>query len=113
MCIRDRPYRGRGQPFQPGRCKRRSPGIERGQKKAVNDSKPGMDRGQHKGYVDGGFTNAKEFIHRFVLTDQEDKKLFYDSKTILHGWRIQCPRSRYSVPGSGGWYAAIQETWQA
>ena len=39
-----------GQPFQPGRCKRRSPGIERGQKKAVNDSKPGMDRGQHKGY---------------------------------------------------------------
>ena len=25
-------------------------GIERGQKKAVNDSKPGMDRGQHKGY---------------------------------------------------------------
>ena len=27
--------------------------------------------------------NAKEFIHRFVLTDQEDKKLFYDSKTIL------------------------------
>ena len=44
------PYRGRGQPFQPGRCERRSSGIERGQKKAVNDSKPGMDRGQHKGY---------------------------------------------------------------
>lgn len=44
------PYRGRGQPFQPGRCERRSPGIERGQKKVVNDSKPGMDRGQHKGY---------------------------------------------------------------
>lgn len=34
-------------------------------------------------YMDGGFTNAKEFIHRFVLTDLEDKKLFYDSKTIL------------------------------
>ena len=34
-------------------------------------------------YLDGGFANAKEFIHRFVLTDQEDKKLFYDSKTIL------------------------------
>lgn len=34
-------------------------------------------------YLDSGFTNAKEFIHRFVLTDQEDKKLFYDSKTIL------------------------------
>ena len=34
-------------------------------------------------YLDGGFTNAKEFIHKFVLTDLEDKKLFYDSKTIL------------------------------
>ena len=34
-------------------------------------------------YLDGGFTNAKEFIYRFVLTDLEDKKLFYDSKTIL------------------------------
>ena len=34
-------------------------------------------------YLDGGFTNAKEFIHRFILTDLENKKLFYDSKTIL------------------------------
>ena len=34
-------------------------------------------------YLDGGLTNAKEFIRRFVLTDLEDKKLFYDSKTIL------------------------------
>ena len=34
-------------------------------------------------YLDGGFTSAKEFIHRFVLIDLEDKKLFYDSKTIL------------------------------
>ena len=34
-------------------------------------------------YLDGGFTSAKEFIHRFILTDLEDKKLFYDSKTIL------------------------------
>ena len=34
-------------------------------------------------YLDGGFTNAKEFIHRFLLTDLENKKLFYDSKTIL------------------------------
>ena len=34
-------------------------------------------------YLDGGFAGAKEFIHRFVLTDLEDKKLFYDSKTIL------------------------------
>ena len=34
-------------------------------------------------YLDGGFTNAKEFIHQFVLTDLENKQLFYDSKTIL------------------------------
>ncbi len=34
-------------------------------------------------YLDGGFTSAKEFIHRFVLNDVEHKKLFYDSKTIL------------------------------
>ena len=34
-------------------------------------------------YLDGGFANAKEFIHRFILNDLENKKLFYDSKTIL------------------------------
>ena len=34
-------------------------------------------------YSDGGFASAKEFIHRFVLNDLENKKLFYDSKTIL------------------------------
>ena len=34
-------------------------------------------------YLDGGFANAKEFVQRFILTDIEHKKLFYDSKTIL------------------------------
>lgn len=34
-------------------------------------------------YLDGGFANAKEFVKRFILTDIEHKKLFYDSKTIL------------------------------
>lgn len=34
-------------------------------------------------YLDGGFTSAKEFIHRFVLSDLENKILFFDSKTIL------------------------------
>ncbi|MCF2681723.1 ribonuclease III [Faecalicatena contorta] len=34
-------------------------------------------------YIDGGFASAKEFIHRFILQDLENKKLFYDSKTIL------------------------------
>lgn len=34
-------------------------------------------------YLDGGFTSAKEFVHRFILNDIEDKQLFFDSKTIL------------------------------
>lgn len=34
-------------------------------------------------YLDGGLTNAKEFIDKFILTDVEHKQLFYDSKTIL------------------------------
>ena len=46
-------------------------------------------------YLDGGFANAKEFIHRFVLNDLENKQLFYDSKTILqevvqaHGLEVE------------------------
>lgn len=34
-------------------------------------------------YLDSGLQNAKEFIMRFVLNDVENKKLFYDSKTVL------------------------------
>lgn len=34
-------------------------------------------------YLDGGLANAKEFVHRFVMNDMENKQLFYDSKTIL------------------------------
>ncbi len=34
-------------------------------------------------YLDGGFANAKEFIIKYILSDIEHKKLFYDSKTIL------------------------------
>ena len=34
-------------------------------------------------YLDGGFASAKEFIHRFILNYLENKKLFFDSKTIL------------------------------
>ena len=34
-------------------------------------------------YLDGGFANAKEFIHKFILNDIENKQLFYDSKTTL------------------------------
>lgn len=34
-------------------------------------------------YLDGGFTAAHTFIHRFILSDLENKILFYDSKTVL------------------------------
>ena len=34
-------------------------------------------------YLDGGFTNAKEFIERTVLSEAENRTLFCDSKTIL------------------------------
>ncbi len=34
-------------------------------------------------FLDGGLTAAKEFVRKYILTDLEHKKLFYDSKTIL------------------------------
>lgn len=34
-------------------------------------------------YIDGGMEPAKAFIDRFILSDLEDKKLFYDSKSNL------------------------------
>ncbi len=34
-------------------------------------------------YLDGGFESAKAFVERFILSGIENKKLFYDSKTIL------------------------------
>lgn len=34
-------------------------------------------------YLDGGLTNARSFVNRFILNDVESKKLFFDSKTIL------------------------------
>lgn len=34
-------------------------------------------------YLDGGIDEASKFIKRFILTDIENKKLFYDCKTNL------------------------------
>ncbi len=34
-------------------------------------------------YLDGGFEEAEKFILKYILSDLENKKLFYDSKTIL------------------------------
>lgn len=34
-------------------------------------------------YLDGGIECAREFINKFILSDLEDKQLFFDSKTTL------------------------------
>lgn len=34
-------------------------------------------------FIDGGMEPAKDFINRFILSDLEDKQLFYDSKSNL------------------------------
>ena len=34
-------------------------------------------------YLDGGWLRAKEFVDKYVLKDLENKRLFYDSKTVL------------------------------
>ena len=55
-------------------------------------------------YLDGGFANAKEFVHKFVLNDIENKALFYDSKTILQEI-VQSKTSksiRYELLGENG-----------
>lgn len=39
-------------------------------------------------YLDGGLDQADEFVKKFILSDLENKQLFYDSKSILQE-RIQ------------------------
>ena len=34
-------------------------------------------------YLDGGLSEADKFVRKFILSDLENKQLFYDSKTIL------------------------------
>lgn len=34
-------------------------------------------------YLDGGIEEANKYVHSFILADWQNKKLFYDSKTIL------------------------------
>ena len=34
-------------------------------------------------YLDGGFEPAQAFVMKFILNDLEDKRIFYDSKTVL------------------------------
>lgn len=54
-------------------------------------------------YLDGGFATAKEFVETFILNDMENKKLFYDSKTILQ----EIVQSRFK--GQSMTYRLIEE----
>lgn len=47
-------------------------------------------------YLDGGFAAAHDFIHRFVLSDLEDKILFYDAKTVLQEMIQETPQGSLS-----------------
>jgi ribonuclease-3 len=54
-------------------------------------------------YLDGGFANAKEFVEKYILTDIEHKKLFYDSKTILQEVvQGEHEELRYRLTGESG-----------
>ena len=55
-------------------------------------------------YLDGGFANAKEFVHKFVFNDIENKALFYDSKTILQELvqKDNADRIHYELVGENG-----------
>ena len=55
-------------------------------------------------FLDGGIEPAKKFILRFILTDIEHKRLFYDSKTTLQEV-VQAEggeRLSYEVVGESG-----------
>ncbi len=55
-------------------------------------------------YLDGGFMAAHDFIHRFILSDLENKILFYDSKTVLQEMIQTDSQSRltYELTGEEG-----------
>ena len=55
-------------------------------------------------YLDGGFTNAKEFVEKFVLNGIEEKQLFFDSKTIFQEMMqsITTEPIRYELIGEEG-----------
>ena len=44
-------------------------------------------------FLDGGMEEAKAYIYRFILSDIEDKQLFFDSKTTLQEYiqgKLKC-----------------------
>lgn len=55
-------------------------------------------------FLDGGIDEAKEYIYRFILSDLENKILFFDSKTILQEeiQKRNDAQLRYELTGESG-----------
>ncbi len=55
-------------------------------------------------YLDGGFEPARSFVTRFILENQKELRLFFDSKTLLQeivqGRKL--PELSYTITGSRG-----------
>lgn len=67
-------------------------------------------------YLDGGLEDARTFVLRYVLSDIEQKQLFYDSKTILQeliqgkfreGTRIEYPLVEESGPDHNKTFSVV------
>ena len=55
-------------------------------------------------YIDSGIVEAEKYINKFILSDLEDKQIFYDSKSILQEM-IQSKNSgklHYELSGESG-----------
>ncbi|WP_154465019.1 ribonuclease III [Eisenbergiella porci] len=52
-------------------------------------------------YLDGGLKAAHDFIYRFVLSDLENKILFYDSKTVLQEMIQTMPEAAFEYVLTG------------
>ncbi|MBR6769875.1 MAG: ribonuclease III [Lachnospiraceae bacterium] len=55
-------------------------------------------------YLDGGYKDAVRFVRQFILSDLENKQLFYDSKTLLQEYVQKDSRAtlHYVVVGESG-----------
>ena len=67
-------------------------------------------------YLDGGLEPAKRFVQQYVLSDIEQKQLFYDSKTILQemvqnrfheGTRISYPLLKEDGPDHNKTFSVV------
>lgn len=58
-------------------------------------------------YLDGGMEPARTYIHRFILSDLENKQLFLDSKTNLQEYMQQNLKKNFIT---GLWKSPVPST---